>query len=83
MLESLATKSLQTARIRICTTRVSCCIIAEAEPRAVLDEVIRLGGEWDAARKPVGEALRRAGLADSAVVAEGGGRLYPWPVGSQ
>ena len=49
----------------------------------LLDEVIRLGGEWDAARKPVGEALRRAGLADSAVVAEGGGRLYPWPVGSQ
>ena len=27
------------------------------------------------------DALRRAGLADSAVVAEGGGGLYPWPVG--
>ena len=48
-----------------------------------LDEVVRVQGDWDAVRPQVAKALRSAGLTDSAVVAEGGGRLYPWPVGSQ
>jgi len=48
-----------------------------------LDEVVRVQGDWDVVRPQVAKALRSAGLTDSAVVAEGGGRLYPWPVGSQ
>ena len=48
-----------------------------------LDEVVRVQGDWDAVRPQVAKALHSAGLTDSAVVAEGGGRLYPWPVGSQ
>ena len=45
--------------------------------------MVRVQGDWDAVRPQVAKALRSAGLTDSAVVAEGGGRLYPWPVGSQ
>ena len=48
-----------------------------------LDEVVRVQGDWDAVRPQVAKALHIAGLTDSAVVAEGGGRLYPWPVGNQ
>ena len=54
---------------------------ALAEALDLMDEVVRLRGGWDEARPPVADALRRAGLADAAVVAEGGGGLYPWPVG--
>ena len=45
--------------------------------------MVRVQGDWDAVRPQVAKALHSAGLTDSAVVAEGGGRLYPWPVGSQ
>ena len=47
-----------------------------------LDDVALVQGEWEAVRPRVAELLRVAGLADSALVAEGGGELYPWPVGA-
>ena len=54
-----------------------------AQPQFENVKFIRVEGPWDAVRPQVAEALHRAGLADSAVVAKGGGRLYPWPVGEQ